>query len=92
VLPAHEDRGRIIGELDPPRVRTAPLGAHTMLTRSRTRSTVRRRGRARPLPDELVLVGDALGPEGRQRIDTRWSATSSSRTGLRARSLVFKGA
>lgn len=68
VLPAHEEQGPDYWELDPPRLRTAPLGAHTMLTREPDSIDLFAAETGAALAETVVLVGDALAPEVRQRI------------------------
>jgi len=68
VLPAHEEQGPAIWELAPPYVRTAPLGAHTMLTREPDSIDLFAAETGAALAETVYLVGDRLAPEVRQRI------------------------
>ena len=68
VLPAHEEQGPEYWDLNPPRVRTAPLGAHTMLTREPDSIDLFAAETGAALAETVYLVGDALAPEVRQRI------------------------
>ena len=68
VLPAHEEQGPDYWDLDPPRVRTAPLGAHTMLTREPDSIDLFAAETGAALAETVYLVGDQLAPEVRQRI------------------------
>lgn len=68
VLPAHEEQGPAIWELAPPYVRTAPLGAHTLLTREPDSIDLFAAETGAALAETVYLVGDRLAPEVRQRI------------------------
>lgn len=68
VLPAHEEQGPAYWELDPPYVRTTPLGAHTMLTREPDSIDLFAAETGAALAETVYLVGDRLAPEVRQRI------------------------
>jgi len=68
VLPAHEEQGPAFWELEPPTVRTAPLGAHTMLTRAPDSIDLFAAETGAALAETVYLVGDRLAPEVRQRI------------------------
>ncbi len=60
VLPAHEEQGPDYWDLNPPRVRTAPLGAHTMLTREPDSIDLFAAETGAALAETVYLVGDAL--------------------------------
>jgi hypothetical protein len=68
VLPAHEEQGPGYWDLDPPRARTQPLGAHTMLTREPDSIDLFAAETGAALAETVYLVGDDLAPEVRQRI------------------------
>ncbi|NLX10704.1 MAG: hypothetical protein GXY36_13690 [Chloroflexi bacterium] len=68
VLPAHEEQGPGYWDLIPPRARTEPLGAHTMLTRAPDSIDLFAAETGAALAETVYLVGDALNPEVRQRI------------------------
>lgn len=68
VLPAHEEQGPAIWELEPPYIRTTPLGAHTMLTREPDSIDLFAAETGAALAETVYLVGDRLAPEVRQRI------------------------
>jgi hypothetical protein len=68
VLPAHEEQGPGYWDLNPPRARTAPLGAHTMLTREPDSIDLFAAETGAALAETIHLVGDMLAPEVRQRI------------------------
>ena len=68
VLPAHEEQGPAIWELAPPYIRTAPFGAHTMLTREPDSIDLFAAETGAALAETVYLVGDRLAPEVRQRI------------------------
>ncbi len=68
VLPAHEEQGPRFWEITPPPFRTAPLGAHTMLTHEPDSIDLFAAETGAALAETLYLVGDELAPEVRQRI------------------------
>ncbi|MBI5960626.1 MAG: heparinase II/III family protein, partial [Chloroflexi bacterium] len=68
VLPAHEEQGPGYWDLIPPRARTWPLGAHTMLTREPDSIDLFCAETGAILAETVYLVGDKLAPEVRQRI------------------------
>ncbi len=68
VLPAHEEQGPGYWDLDPPRARTAPLGAHTSLTREPDSIDLFAAETGAALAETVYLIGDELAPEVRQRI------------------------
>jgi hypothetical protein len=67
VLPAHEEQGPGYWDLDPPLVRTAPLGAHTALTRPPDAIDLFAAETGASLAETITLLGDRLAPEVRQR-------------------------
>jgi hypothetical protein len=68
VLPAHEEQGPGYWDLTPPRARSWPLGAHTMLTREPDTIDLFCAETGAALAETVTLVGDQLVPEVRQRI------------------------
>ena len=68
VLPAHEEQGPLYWDLDPPRSRTQPLGAHTALTRPPDSIDLFAAETAASLAEAVYLLGDEIAPEVRQRI------------------------
>jgi hypothetical protein len=68
VMPAHEEQGPGYWDLDPPRARSTPLGAHTMLTREPDSIDLFAAETGAALAETLYLTGDQLAPEVRQRI------------------------
>lgn len=68
VLPAHEEQGPDYWDLDPPRLRTTPLGAHTMLTREPDSIDLFAAETGAALAEAVYLVGEEMAPEVRQRI------------------------
>jgi hypothetical protein len=68
VLPAHEEQGPRFWEIAPQPFRTAPLGAHTMLTREPDSIDLFAAETGAALAETLYLVGDEIAPEVRQRI------------------------
>ncbi len=68
LLPAHEEQGPDVWDLDTPRARTGPLGAHTMLTREPDSIDLFAAETGAALAETVYLVGDKLAPEIRQRI------------------------
>jgi hypothetical protein len=68
VVPAHEEQGPGHWDLDPPRARTGPLGAHTALTREPDSIDLFAAETGATLAETIHLVGDELAPEVRQRV------------------------
>lgn len=68
VLPAHEEQGPDYWEINPPFVRTWPLGAHTMLTREPDSIDLFCAETGAALAETVYLLGDRLAPEVRQRV------------------------
>lgn len=68
VVPAHEEQGPDYWDLDPPRARTDPLGAHTMLTHEPDSIDLFCAETGATLAEAVYLIGDDLAPEVRQRI------------------------
>ena len=68
LLPAHEEQGPDYWDLNPPRVRTEQLGAHTMLTREPDSIDLFCAETGAILAEAMYLVGDQLAPEVRQRV------------------------
>jgi hypothetical protein len=68
VLPAHEEQGPRYWEINPPHTHTAPLDAHTMLTREPDSIDLFAAETGAALAETVYLVGDRLTPEVRQRI------------------------
>jgi len=68
LLPAHEEQGPDYWEIQPPFVRTEPLGSHTMLTRPPDSIDLFAAETGAALAETVYLLGDALAPEVRQRI------------------------
>jgi hypothetical protein len=68
VLPAHEEQGPNYWELQPPFVRTDPLGAYTALTREPDSIDLFAAETGAALAETLFLLGDKLTPEVRQRV------------------------
>lgn len=68
VMPAHEEQGPGVWELNPTRERTTPLGAHTALTREPDAIDLFAAETGASLAEALYLVGDRLAPEVRQRV------------------------
>lgn len=67
VLPAHEEQGPDYWDIDPPVVRTDPLGAHTMLTREPDSIDLFAAETGAAIAEALHLIGDDLTPEVRER-------------------------
>jgi len=68
VMPAHEEQGPDYWDLHPPRARSTPLGAHTMLTREPDSIDLFAAETGAALAETLYLTGDHLALEVRQRI------------------------
>ncbi len=68
VMPAHEEQGPAYWELNPPYVRTTPMGAHTALTREPDAIDLFAAETGASLAEAVYLVGDLIAPEVRQRI------------------------
>ncbi|WP_119070403.1 heparinase II/III domain-containing protein [Aggregatilinea lenta] len=68
VMPAHEEQGPAIWELNPPTIRTMPFGAHTALTREPDAIDLFAAETGASLAEAMFLVGDLIAPEVRQRI------------------------
>jgi hypothetical protein len=68
VLPAHEEQGPDYWDIQPPVVRTDPLGAHTSLTREPDAIDLFAAETGAALAEALYLLGDKLTPEVRQRV------------------------
>jgi len=67
VLPAHEEQGPAYWEIKPP-PRTAPLGAHTALTREPDSIDLFAAETGASLAETVHLLGERLAPEVRQRV------------------------
>ncbi len=68
VVPAHEEQGPDYWDINPPVVRTTPLGAHTSLTRKPDSIDLFAAETGAALAETLYLVGDDIAPEVRQRV------------------------
>lgn len=68
VVPAHEEQGPDYWDIDPPIVRTEPLGAHTSLTREPDSIDLFAAETGAALAETVYLLGDDLTPEVRQRV------------------------
>lgn len=68
VMPAHEEQGPDYWDIDPPIVRTQPLGSHTMLTREPDSIDLFAAETGASLAETVALLGDQLAPEVRQRV------------------------
>lgn len=68
VMPAHEEQGPSYWDIRPPIVRTAPLGAHTALTRAPDSIDLFAAETGASLAEAVHLLGDRLAPEVRQRV------------------------
>lgn len=68
VLPAHEEQGPDYWDINPPIMRTQPLGAHTMLTREPDSIDLFAAETGAALAEVVYLIGDDLAPEVRQRV------------------------
>jgi hypothetical protein len=67
-LPAHEEQGPDYWDIDPPIVRTWPLGAYTMLTREPDSMDLFAAETGAALAEALYLLGPRIEPEVRQRV------------------------
>ncbi len=67
LLPAHEEQGPDYWDIHPPRVRSEPFGAHTMLTREPDSIDLFAAETGAALAETVYLLGDVLVPEVRQR-------------------------
>ena len=67
VVPAHEEQGPNYWDIDPPIVRTTPLGAHTSLTRESDSIDLFAAETGAIVAETVYLVGDDIAPEVRQR-------------------------
>lgn len=68
VVPAHEEQGPDYWDVNPPIVRTEPLGAHTSLSREPDAIDLFAAETGAALAETLYLVGDDIAPEVRQRV------------------------
>jgi hypothetical protein len=68
VVPAHEEQGPDYWDINPPIVRTTPLGAHTSLTREPDSIDLFAAETGAILAETVALVGDEIAPEVRQRV------------------------
>lgn len=68
VLPAHEEQGPAVWDLDLPYVRTEPFGPHTRLTREPDSIDLFAAETGAALAETVYLIGDSLAPEVRQRV------------------------
>jgi len=68
VVPAHEEQGPNYWDINPPIVRTEPLGAFTALTREPDSIDLFAAETGANLAETLHLIGDDLAPEVRQRV------------------------
>jgi hypothetical protein len=68
VLPAHEEQGPLYWDIDPPIVRTRPLGAHTVLTREPDAIDLFAAETGAQLAEAIYFLGERLAPEVRQRV------------------------
>lgn len=68
LVPAHEEQGPGYWDLEPPRKRATPLGAHTMLTREPDSIDLFAAETGAALAEAVYLVGDMMAPEVRERI------------------------
>ena len=67
VVPAHEEQGPNYWDINPPIVRTWPLGAHTSLNREPDRIDLFAAESGAIVAETVALLGDELAPEVRQR-------------------------
>lgn len=68
VVPAHEEQGPDYWDINPPIVRTEPLGAHTSLTREPDSIDLFAAETGAHLAEAVYLLGDDLTPEVRERV------------------------
>lgn len=68
VVPAHEEQGPDYWDINPPIVRTQPLGAHTALTREPASIDLFAAETGAIVAETVYLVGDLIAPEVRQRV------------------------
>lgn len=68
VMPAHEEQGPDYWDINPPIVRTTPLGAHTSLTREPDSIDLFAAETGAALAETVYVLGDDLAPEVRQRV------------------------
>lgn len=68
VVPAHEEQGPDYWDIDPPVVRTWPLGTHTSLTREPDSIDLFAAETGAIIAEAVALIGDDLAPEVRQRV------------------------
>lgn len=68
VLPAHEEQGPDYWEINPPFLRTTPLGAHTALTREPDAIDLFAAETGASLAETIYWLGDRLAPEVVQRV------------------------
>ncbi len=68
VVPAHEEQGPNYWDIEPPIVRTEPLGAHTSLTREPDNIDLFAAETGAALAETVHLIGDDLAPEVRERV------------------------
>src|SRR5690554_6345023 len=65
VVPAHEEQGPNYWDIEPPIVRTTPLGAHTSLTREPDSIDLFAAETGAIVAETVYLVGDDIAPEVR---------------------------
>ncbi|MBZ0289898.1 MAG: hypothetical protein K8I30_19905, partial [Anaerolineae bacterium] len=68
VLPAHEEQGPDYWDIQPPIVRTWPLGTNTALTREPDSIDLFAAETGAALAEAVYVMGDDLAPEVRQRV------------------------
>ena len=68
VVPAHEEQGSDYWDIEPPIVRTEPLGAHTSLTREPDSIDLFAAETGAIVSEAVYLVSDDIAPEVRQRV------------------------
>lgn len=68
LLPAHEEQGPSVWDINLEDVRDEPFGAHTMLTREPDSIDLFAAETGAQLAETLYLVGDFIAPEVRQRV------------------------
>lgn len=68
VLPAHEEQGPSVWDINLEYIRTEPFSAHTMLTREPDSIDLFAAETGAQLAETLYLLGDVITPEVRQRV------------------------